>query len=191
MGVTQIMLSSLALVVLFAPPALAETPVPVPEPANIWECPLGDGGSIYTNKEQTGCREMLLKPLSVVPSLESMPMVPRSAMTGTPQYDLPPSFDRSLGIEMKGQTVPDWAREWHASVAPGASVREEVCSLYSEWLHLAQKTRGGLFHGSDPSYGGDLSGRNQRGASHSFYDNTRWVTLSKIFGTGFVPVGCP
>jgi len=55
---------------------------------------------------------------------------------------------------------------------------------------LAQKTRGGLFYGSDPSYGGDVSGRNQRGPSFSFYDNARYVTLSRMFGTGFVPVGC-
>lgn len=58
-------------------------------------------------------------------------------------------------------------------------------------MHLVQKTRGGMFFGSDPSYGGDLSARNQRGPSYSFYDNTRYVTLSRLFGRGFVPIGCP
>jgi hypothetical protein len=69
-------------------------------------------------------------------------------------------------------------------------VHEEVCSLYSEWLTLVQKTRGGFFYGSDPSYGSDLSGRNQRGPSYSFYDNARYLALARMFGTGFVPVGC-
>jgi hypothetical protein len=90
-----------------------------------------------------------------------------------------------------GQTVPDWAKDWHATIASSGSVQAEVCSMYGEWLHLVQKTRGGFFYGTDPSYGGDLSGRNQRGASYSFYDNARYLTLSKVFGPGFVPIGCP
>jgi hypothetical protein len=87
--------------------------------------------------------------------------------------------------------IPDWARDWHSSVAwTGGSVQAEVCSLYGEWINLVQKTRGGFFFGSDPSYGGDLSGQNQRGASYSFYDNARYITLAKLFGPGFVPIGC-
>jgi hypothetical protein len=150
---------------------------------------MADGSSVYTNKERAGCRAMLLKPLSVVPSLDQMPIMPRPLTAGAPHFDMPSYGDRHSG--MGGQQVPDWARDWYAGIAPGASAREEVCSLYSEWLHLAQKTRGGFFFGSDPSYGGDPSGRNQRGASHSFYDNARWMGLSRMFGTGFVPVGCP
>lgn len=188
MGFAHVMLSASAVVVFFSLPVSAEMPAPAPEPADTWECPTADGGSIYTNKERAGCHEMLLKPLSVVPSLENMPTTPRSVSAGAPHYDTPLHLDRASG--MGGQSVPDWARDWYASVAPGVSAHEEVCSLYSEWLHLAQKTRGGIFHGSDPSYGGDLFGRNQRGASHSFYDNARWTALSRIFGTGFVPVGC-
>jgi hypothetical protein len=69
-------------------------------------------------------------------------------------------------------------------------VQAEVCTLYGEWLSINQKTRGGFFFGSDPSYGGDLSGWNQRGPSFSFYDNARYVTLSRMFGQGFVPIGC-
>jgi len=188
MGFARVILSVSALVMLYSLPVSAETPSPSPEPADMWECPMADGGSMYTNKEQAGCREVLLKALSVVPSLEDMPMAPRSMPAGASHYDMPSHLDRSPA--MGGQIVPDWARDWYASVASGGGVQEEICSLYSEWLHLAQKTRGGLFQGSDPSYGGDLSGRNQLGASHSFYDNARWTALSRIFGTGFVPVGC-
>ena len=192
MGLPQVVVLSSALVVAFAIPVSADTSPPEPGLADTWECPLAAGGSVYTNKERAGCRELLLKPLSVVPSvvssLENMPVAPRATTGGAPHDEMPPSLDRSSAIGER--VVPDWARDWHASVAPGGSVQEEVCSLYSEWLHLVQKTRGGVFYGSDPSYGGDLSGLNQRGASYSFYDNARYIALSRIFGTGFVPVGC-
>ncbi|MCP9456110.1 MAG: hypothetical protein NNA18_08410 [Nitrospira sp.] len=170
-------------------PVSAQMESPSPEPADMWECPMEDGTSLYTNKERPGCREVLLKPLSVVPSLEHLSTAPPSSARGEAQDDRPLYQDRFSG---RGeQAVPDWAREWHASVAPSELMKNEVCSLYSEWLHLAQKTRGGVFFGADPSYGGDRSAGNQRGPSHSFYDNARWVTLLRLFGTGFVPVGCP
>lgn len=156
----------------------------------MWSCPLPDGTVLYTNKDsknQAGCTSMELKPLSVVPSLESMPTY-RAPVAAAPQYDVPP-VDRAVGPSGSPAT-PDWAKDWHASVASSGTVHAEVCSMYSEWLHLNQKTRGGMFFGSDPSYGGDLSGQNQRGPSYSFYDNTRWLALSRMFGTGFVPVGC-
>jgi hypothetical protein len=180
---------TLATVTVFAFPVSAEPSPAAPEPADMWECPMEDGTSIYTNKERSGCREVLLRPLSVVPSLDHMPPAPHSSAIGAVQDDRPLHHDRFSGREE--QAVPDWAREWHASIAPSESARAEVCSLYSEWLHLAQKTRGGVFFGSDPSYGGELSAGNQRGHSQSFYDNARWITLSRLFGTGFVPVGCP
>jgi len=189
MRLIQMAFSASTLVTLLAGPAVADTPAPAPEPAGMWECVQADGNKIYTNKERAGCRSMMLRPLSVVPSLENMPTAPRPAPVAAPHYEVPAYQDRPSG--MGGRNVPDWAREWHASIAPGGSVQEEVCSLYSEWLHLVQKTRGGMFYGSDPSYGGDLAGRNQRGASYSFYDNTRYVTLSRIFGTGFIPISCP
>jgi hypothetical protein len=153
-----------------------------------WKCPQADGSLIYTNKEKTGCQAMELKPLSVVPDLENMPTAPRTTTTSEPRYEVPPYQERISG--MGGRQVPDWARDWYAGIAPSGSVREEVCSLYSEWMHLVLKTRGGMFFGSDPSYGGDITGRNQRGPSHSFYDNARYIALSRLFGTGFVPVGC-
>lgn len=161
------------------------------DPLLMRECPQADGTALYTNKDLPGCKLMTLKELSVVPSLDNMPTY-RPTVAAAPHYDIPPSVDRrQTGMTGGGQTVPDWAKDWHASVASSGSVQAEVCSMYGEWLHLVQKTRGGFFYGTDPSYGGDLSGRNQRGASYSFYDNARYITLSKIFGPGFVPIGCP
>lgn len=171
-----------------SPLAWADTPPEATEPTTTWECPQADGTALYTNKEIAGCRPMTLKPLSVVPNMEHMPLIPRTIAAG-PHYQTPSYSDRSPGGSR--QNVPDWARDWRARLAPGDSVQEEVCGLYSEWLSLAQKTRGGFFYGTDPSYGGDVTGRNQREPSYSFYDNARYMALSRMFGTGFVPVGCP
>ena len=146
------------------------------DPTRMWECSQADGSSIYTNKERAGCTLMTLKPLSIVPSLEN----------GVPGY----SERNQTVMSGDGQHVPGWAKDWQASVAPSGSVETQICSMYGEWLNLVQKTRGGIYYGSDPSYGGDLSQQNQRGASYSFYDNTRYIALSRIFGTGFVPIGC-
>ena len=159
------------------------------DPARMWECTQADGSSMYTNKERAGCKLMALKELSTVPSLDHMPTY-RSPYPAPAAPDTAYSMD-SGSSAMRGQTVPEWARQWHSSVAwSGGSIETEVCSLYGEWINLVQKTRGGFYYGTDPSYGGDLTGRNQRGASFSFYDNARYQTLSRIFGTGFVPVGC-
>ncbi len=152
------------------------------DPFLMRECPQADGSALYTNKDLPGCKLMTLKELSIVPSLDDMPTY-RPSLAAAPHYNMPSYLDRE-------QTVSDWAKDWHASIAPSGSVQAEVCSMYGEWLNLVQKTRGGLFYGTDPSYGGDLSGRNQWGSSYSFYDNARYVTLSKLFGPGFVPIGC-
>lgn len=153
-----------------------------------WECQQADGSHLYTNKEKDGCSVVVLKPISVVPDLEHMPTAPRTLATGAPHYETSPYQDHSSG--MIERQVPDWARDWHAGIAPSGSVQQDVCSLYSEWMHLVQKTRGGFFFGSDPSYGGDITGRNQGGPSYSFHDNARYIALSRVFGTGFVPIGC-
>ena len=116
-----------------------------------------------------------------------MPTIPQP-VSAPPAYQLPPPGGPSV---IDRQQVPDWARDRYARTAPSGDVQDEVCSLYSEWLHLAQKTRGGFFFGTDPNYGGDVTGRNQRGPSYSFYDNARYIALNRIFGTGFVPIGCP
>lgn len=153
-----------------------------------WDCPQADGSSIYTNKERVDCRAMALKPLSVVPDLENMPTIPRTTITSEPQYQVPSYQERASGAG--GRQVPDWARDWHASNLSSGSAQAEVCTLYMEWIQLVQKTRGGMFFGSDPSYGGDVTGRTQRMPSYSFYDNARYITLSRLFGTGFIPIGC-
>ena len=171
--------------------ALAETHETVKfDPARMWECTQADGTSIYTNKERAGCKLMVLKELSIVPSLEHMPTY-RSPHAAEPSSDMQ-AMDRPIaGMGARDQTVPDWAQNWHSNIAwSGGSVQMEVCSMYGEWINLVQKTRGGFFYGTDPSYGGDLTWRNQRAPSFSFYDNARYQTLSRIFGTGFVPVGC-
>ncbi len=170
-------------------PAFSDTTAEF-DPARMWECAQADGTSIYTNKERPGCKLMTLKPLSIVPSLDNMPTY-RPAAAMAPHYEYP-GYTRpnQNGMPAGGQNVPDWARDWRTSVASNGSVQAEVCSMYGEWLNLNQKTRGGFYFGSDPSYGGDLSGQNQRGASYSFYDNARYHTLAKIFGPGFVPIGC-
>jgi hypothetical protein len=158
----------------------------------MWSCPLPDGTVLYTNKDsknKAGCTAMELKPLSVVPSLDNMPTY-RPAAALASQHEVPAYVDRGPVGTTGGQTTPDWAKDWHASVASSGSMQAEVCSMYVEWLQLNQKTRGGFFFGSDSSYGGDLSAQNQRGPSYSFYDNTRYHALARIFGTGFVPVGC-
>jgi hypothetical protein len=172
-----------------AVPVSADTAERV-DPARMWECTQADGSSMYTNKERAGCKLMVLKELSVVPSLDNMPTY-RPAPSPTPYPEMSGYLDRrQRGAALGVQQIPDWARDWHASVASSGPLHAEVCSLYGEWLTLNQKTRGGFFFGSDPSYGGDLSGQNQRGPSFSFYDNTRYLTLAKLFGPGFVPIGC-
>jgi len=160
------------------------------DPLLMRECLQADGSALYTNKDLPGCKLMTLKELSVVPSLDNMPTY-RPAVAAVPRYDIPTHADRSqTGMAGAGPMVPDWTKDWYASIASSGSAQAEVCSLYSEWIHLVQKTRGGFFYGTDPSFGGDLSGRNQRGASYSFYDNARYITLAKLFGPGFVPIGC-
>ena len=188
---TRLFLIAATTLVLSSTSVFADTPNTSFDPLLMRECPQTDGNTLYTNKELPGCKLMTLKELSIVPSLDSMPIY-RPTVGMAPHYDIPLRPDRNqTGITGGGQTVPDWAKDWHASIASSGSVQAEICSNYGEWLHLNEKTRGGFFYGTDPSYGGDLSGRNQRGASYSFYDNARYVTLSKIFGRGFIPIGCP
>jgi hypothetical protein len=179
------LLLSGTLVIISSTAVFSNTP-PV-EPTTTWECSQADGTSLYTNKEKAGCHAMVLKPLSVVPDLENMPTTPRTVATAPP-YRGSSYPDRSFGTGW--QNVPQWAQDWQASIAPAGSAQEEICTLFSEWIHLVQKTRGGFFFGTDPSYGSDLTGRNMHGPSYSFYDNARYIALYRIFGTGFVPVGC-
>ena len=169
--------------------AFADTTI-ASDPLLMRECPQADGSALYTNKDVPGCKLMTLKELSIVPSLDDMPTY-RPTVATAPPYNAPPYPDRNqAGMTGGGQTVPDWARDWHASIASSGSVQAEVCSMFGEWLHINQKTRGGFWFGADPSYGGDISGRNQRGASYSFEDRARYGALSSIFGRGFIPISC-
>ena len=184
-----LMITATALI-LSSTSAFADTTI-TSDPFLMRECPQADGNILYTNKDVPGCKVMTLKELSVVPSLDDMPTY-RPTTATAPHYDISPHPDRhQAGMTGGGQTVPDWARDWHASIASSGSVQAEVCSMFGEWLHINQKTRGGFWFGADPSYGGDISGRNQRGASYSFYDNARYLALSRQFGSGFLPTGCP
>ena len=187
---TRVLMFAATILTLFSTPAFSETTVDF-DPYMMRECTQADGSIIYTNKDVPGCKLMKLKELSIVPSLDDMPIY-RPPVAAAPRYDIPPHQDRNqTGMAGGGQTVPDWAKDWYASIASSGSVQAEVCSMYGEWLHINQKTRGGFFAGTDPSYGGDLSGRNQRGASYSFEDRARYGALSGIFGRGFIPIGCP
>lgn len=186
----RLLLIAATIFTLSSTSAFSDTTV-ASDPLLMRECLQADGSALYTNKDLPGCKLMTLKELSVVPSLDDMPTY-RPTVAAPPHYDTPPYPNHNqTGMTGGGQAVPDWARDWYASFASTGSVQAEVCSKYGEWLHLNEKTRGGFWFGTDPSYGGDLSGRNQRGASYSFYDNARYVTLSKIFGRGFIPIGCP
>lgn len=182
MGLNQ-MLSVMMLVALTVVSSAHSATPPPTEPSETWECPQADGTSVYTNKEKPGCRVIALKSLSVVPSLDNMPLIPRTI--GNPPYQAPVS--QGYGPVSGTQNVPDWAKDWHASTTGN---RGDICGMFWEWVRLNEKTRGGIFFGSDPSYGGDLSGQNQRGSSYSFNDNARYLALNRIFGTGFIPVGC-
>jgi len=189
MQATHVFLIAATILALSSTPAFAEATITF-DPLHMRECPQADGSILYTNKDLPGCTLMTLRPLSIIPSLDDMPTY-RPSAAAAPYYEVPPYPGNQTGTTGGGQNFPDWAKDWHASIASTGSVQAEVCSMYGEWLLLNQKTRGGFFYGTDPSYGGDLSGRNQRGPGYSFYDNARFVTLSKMFGTGFVPIGCP
>ena len=162
----------------------------------VWECAAPDGTPLFTNKERADCRPMELKPLSVVPTppdMSSYSMTPDTLTQrreGVARPDAPP-YEPLPGPVRNGKPVPDWGRDWHANNTLAGSVQGEVCNMYGEWLRLNEKSRGGFFFGSDPSYGSDPTTRNFRMPSYSFYDNARWVTLARMFGTGFVPIGCP
>ena len=176
--------------ILSSTPVFADTTI-ASDPFLMRECPQADGSALYTNKDVPGCKLMTLKELSVVPSLDDMPTY-RPAVAVAPPYNVPQYPDRNqAGMTGGGQTVPDWARDWHASIASSGSVQAEVCSMFGEWLHLNEKTRGGFWLRRRPVLWRRHSGRNQRGASYSFYDNARYVTLARIFGRGFIPIGCP
>ncbi len=179
------MATAASLLVVPMIPAFGDMPEPS-ESSGVWECPQAGGESLFTNRKLPGCRPLRLKELSVVPPLVFPPGEPlpreRTVVIERPAAPVPTASAR---------TVPDWAKSWYGNIAPSGSTGDRVCALYAEWINLNERTRGGMFFGTDPNYGSDPTGRNQFSSSHPFYDNARWVTLSRLFGGGFVPVGCP
>ena len=157
----------------------------------MWECPGPDGTILYTNKERPGCQPKVLQALSIVPSLPEMQFRPPGNSTyHSPSEPHDFSYDTPMGALRNLTQIPDFARDWYAGNAGGGSVQAEICGMYAEWLHLAQNSRGGFFFGTDPSYGGNPTSRNWYTPNYSFYDNARYVALSRMFGAGFVPIGC-
>jgi hypothetical protein len=158
----------------------------------MWECPGPDGTTLYTNKEQPGCQPKILQALSTVPSLPDLQFRQSS---GSSPYHFPSdphdfSYDSPMGALRNMTQVPDFARDWYAGNAGNGSAQAEICGMYTEWLHLAQNSRGGFFFGTDPSYGGNPTSRNWYAPSYSYYDNARYMALSRMFGAGFIPIGC-
>ncbi len=188
----RLVLSAIGGVLVTALPALSDPPA-LSGTAEVWECPQSGGVTLYVNREQPGCRVLDLKPLSTVPPFIGLPDEPKASGAAVGRLSNPPQIEWYASAPDSGRigTVPGWAKDWYAGLASSGSTHEEVCALYAEWIRLNERTRGGFFFGSDPSYGGDPSGHNLRLPSYSFYDNARWVALARLFGTGFVPVGCP
>lgn len=158
---------------------------------DMWECPGPEGTALYTNKERPGCQPKMLQALSIVPSFPDIPFRPLpggtiQAMPGMHDF----AYDTPMGALRNMTQVPDFARDWYAGNTAGGSAQAEVCGMYMEWIHLTQNSRGGFFFGTDPSYGGNPTARNWQAPSYSFYDNARYVALSRLFGAGFIPIGC-
>ncbi|MCE3224762.1 MAG: exported protein of unknown function [Nitrospira sp.] len=185
---TQLVLAAFVAILVFPLSAQATES----SPADMWECPTPDGTILYTNKERPGCQPKALQALSSVPSMPDRPFRPASDeaiyQPGPGMQDF--SYDTPMGALRNLTQVPDFARDWYAGNTGGGSVQAEVCGMYVEWLHLTQNSRGGVFFGTDPSYGGNPTARNWYAPSYSFYDNARYVALSRIFGAGFIPIGC-
>ncbi|MGC3976433.1 MAG: hypothetical protein QM771_18930 [Nitrospira sp.] len=185
---TQLLFATLVASFILAPSVQAIESSSV----EMWECPGPEGTTLYTNKERPECQPKVLKALSVVPSMPDTVFPPA---TSSPSSPLAPrakefSYDTPIGALRNLTQIPDSGRDWYAGNTAGGSVQGEVCSMYMEWIQLNQNSRGGHIFGTDPSYGGNPTAQNWYAPSYSFYDNARYVTLSRIFGAGFIPIGC-
>ena len=173
---------------LLAQPAQATESTAV----DMWECSNSDGPTLYTNKERPGCQAMTLATISTVPSWPEVTLRPSTGgaiyepTPGVPDY----AYDTPMGALRNLTQVPDFARDWYAANRGNGSVQAEVCGMYLEWLNITQNSRGGFFFGTDPTYGASPTARNWQAPSYSFYDNTRYLALKRIFGAGFIPIGC-
>ena len=185
---TRLLLAILCASVLLAPDVQASESSPV----EMWECPGPEGTILYTNKERPECQPKELKALSIVPSLPETVFPPSANSLATQSGPRAKefSYDTPIGAVRNLSQIPDFGQDWYAGLTAGGSVQAEVCSMYMEWIHLNQNSRGGFIFGTDPSYGGNPTARNWYAPSYSFYDNARYVTLSRMFGAGFIPIGC-
>jgi len=185
---TQLVLATLAASLTLAPSVHAVESSPI----EMWECPGPEGTILYTNKERPDCQPKVLKALSIVPSLPDTTFSPSTG--GSTNQPTPKakdfSYDTPIGALRNLSQIPDSGRDWYAGNTAGGSVQAEVCSMYLEWIHLNQNSRGGHIFGTDPSYGANPTAQNWYAPSYSFYDNARYVALSRIFGAGFIPIGC-
>jgi hypothetical protein len=186
---TRLVLAALSMSLALVPHVQAVEPSTV----EMWECPSPDGTMLYTNKERPGCQPKALSPLSISPSLPDILSPPTTTADSTYRPNSGPKdflYDTPIGALRNSTQIPDWGRNWYAGISAGGSVQADICGMYMEWIQLTQKSRGGIFFGTDPSYGGDPTARNWYGPSYSYYDNARYMTLSRIFGAGFIPIGC-
>lgn len=72
------------------------------------------------------------------------------------------------------RTVPDWATEGDAGIAPSGPGDEENCPTHSEWIQLLMKIHRGSPSALISPYRSDIPRHYQRGANHSYYDNARY-----------------
>src|SRR5712691_124883 len=122
---THVLMIAATILILSSTSAFSDTTIAF-DPLVMRECPQADGSTLYTNKDLPGCKLMTLKELSVVPSLDDMPTY-RPTLATAPHYDIPPYLDRNqTGMTVGGHTVPDWDKDWHASIVSSGSVQAEV-----------------------------------------------------------------
>ena len=110
---STLLLSAGMVILLPTAPSLADT---LDASDVVWDCPQADGTSRYTNKEGAGCHAMMLKPLSAVPDGATWPAMPPTVTT--PSRESAPTHGRVSA--RADRQVPDWARDWHTSIAPSS-----------------------------------------------------------------------
>src|SRR5512140_1391915 len=100
---THVFMIAATIFTLSSTPAFSDTTI-ASDPLLMRECPQADGNTLYTNKDLPGCKLMTLKELSIVPSLDNMPIY-RPTVAAAPHYDIPSYPNRNqTGMTGGGQT---------------------------------------------------------------------------------------